>query len=77
MMKLGSGLWNNGTGQCTIWMERHAFHHSHVNDDLLHKDSTWQENLRYNPVLYYLPSVVAKQLCALAQLRCTREADTS
>ena len=44
---------------------------------LLPKDSTWQENIRFTPVLYYLPSVGPKQLCALAHLGCTREAGTS
>ena len=37
----------------------------------------WQENFRCNPVLYHLPSVGPKQLCALAHLGCTREAGTS
>ena len=31
---------------------------------ILPKDSTWQENLRCTPVLYHLPSVGPKQLCA-------------
>ena len=34
-----------------------------------------QENFRCNTVLYHLPSVDPKQLCALAHLGCTREAD--
>ena len=35
------------------------------------------EYLRFTPVLYHLPSVGPKQLCALAHLGYTREAGTS